>query len=164
MKLYQIPQALRALEEQIEEAEGVLTPEMEAELDALGEQFDKKAEYIAMLIREAKLQAEAWKAEEERVSTRRRTLERRAEHLTRYVHQAMTAAGVTKIKGELLSLGIQRNGQPSVSYEGDPSTLPPTFQRVRIEMDGTRVREAIKAGEELPEGVQVHHGTHLRIR
>jgi hypothetical protein len=164
MKLYEIPMALRQLESQIEEAEGLLTPELEAELDALGEEFDRKAEFIAMLVREAKLEADKWKAEEERVSARRRSLERRAEGLTRYLHEQMTAMGRDKIPGDLLTVAIQKNGQPSVMYEGDPAALPASFQRVRIEMDGARVREAIKNGEELPEGIHIHHGTHVRIR
>lgn len=164
MKLYEIPVALRALEEKIEEAEGVLTPEMETELDGLAEEFERKAEYIAMLIREAKLEAEKWKAEEDRVAARRRSLARRAEGLTRYLHDAMSAMGKTKIKGELLSLGIQKNGAASVVYEGDPAALPEQFRRVKIDMDSVAIREAAKAGEPLPEGVEVVHGTHLRIR
>jgi hypothetical protein len=164
MKLYEIPMAWRHLEDQIEEAEGVLTPELEAELDALGEEFDRKAEYIAMLVREAKLEAEKWKAEEERVANRRRSLERRAEGLTRYLHDQMTAMGKQKIEGGLLTVGIQKNGSPGVMYEGDIMDLPEHFRRVKIEINAAAIREAAKAGEALPAGVEVYHGTHVRIR
>jgi chromosome segregation ATPase len=164
MKLYEIPAALRALEAQIEEAEGVLTPELEAELEAVQGEFERKAEWIAMLIREAKLEAEKWKAEEERVQNRRRALERRAEHLNRYLHMGMTAMDQDKVKGEMLTVSLQRNSQPTIAYEGSPDGLPDVYKRVRVEMDAQALREAYKAGQELPDGVSVHFGTHLRIR
>jgi hypothetical protein len=164
MKLYEIPAALRALEDKIEEAEGLLTPELEAELDGLTEEFDRKAEYIAMLIREAKLEAEKWRAEEDRVAARRRSLERRAEGLTRYVHEAMVAMGRDKIAGDLLTVAIQRNGSASVGFEGDPMSLPEEFRRVQVSINGRALAEAYKAGQALPEGVEINHGTHVRIR
>jgi hypothetical protein len=164
MKLYEIPAALRTLEAQIEEAEGLLTPELEAQLDALSEEFESKAEYIGMLIREAKLEADKWRAEEERVSNRRRSLDRRAEGLTRYLHTQMTAMGKDKIPGQLLTVALQRNSQPTIGFEGDPNELPARFRRFRVELNAMEVREALQAGQELPEGVTIHHGTHVRIR
>jgi hypothetical protein len=164
MKLYEIPTALRQIEELIEEADGVLTPELEAALDGLTEEFDSKAEYIAMLIRESKLEAEAWKAEEERVATRRRVLERRSTDLTHYLHSCMKAAGRDKIKGSKLAIAVQRNGVPSIRYDGDVMALPETFRRVKVEVDTLALRAAYKAGEELPAGVTAEVGTHIRIR
>jgi hypothetical protein len=164
MKLYEIPADLRQLETKIEDAEGLLTPELEAELDALGEEFDRKAEFVAMLIREAKLESDKWKAEEDRVSSRRRSLDRRAEGLTRYLHTQMTAMGKDKIPGDLLTVAIQRNAQPTIAFEGDPATLPTRFRRFRIEVDTMEVKQALKEGQELPEGIHIHHGTHVRIR
>jgi hypothetical protein len=164
MKLYEIPAALRQLENKIEEAEGLLTPELEAELDALGEEFDRKAEFVAMLIREAKLEADKWKAEEERVSSRRRSLDRRAEGLTRYLHEQMTAMGRDKIPGDLLTVAIQRNSQPTVSFDREPHWLPEEYRRVEFRMDAKKIREDHEAGKPLPEGIHIHHGTHVRIR
>jgi hypothetical protein len=164
MKLYEIPAALRQLETKIEEAEGLLTPELEAELDALGEEFDRKAEYVAMLVREAKLEAEKWKAEEDRVSNRRRSLERRAEGLTRYLHEQMTSMRKDKIPGDLLTVAIQRNSQPTVSFDREPHWLPEEYRRVEFRMDAKKIREDHEAGKPLPEGVTIHHGTHVRIR
>jgi hypothetical protein len=164
MKLYEIPAALRTLEAQIEEAEGLLTPELEAQLDALSEEFESKAEYIAMLIREAKLEADKWRAEEERVSNRRRSLDRRAEGLTRYLHTHMTAMGKDKIPGQLLTLALQRNSQPTVAFDREAHWLPEEYRRVKFEMDAKRLREDYEAGKPLPEGVTIHHGTHVRIR
>ena len=164
MKLYEMPAAMRALEDKIEQAEGVLTPELEAELDALGEEFDRKAEYIAMLIREAKLEAEKWRIEEERVSARRMSLERRAQSLTAYVHSQMQAMGRQKVDGKLLSVSLQQNSTPSIVYEQLPADLPERYKRVRVEVNGRAIIDAYKAGQPIPEGITIYHGTHVRIR
>lgn len=164
MKLYEIPAALRTLEDRIEENDGVLTPEMEAELDGLVEAFDSKVEYIAMLVREAQLEATKWKAEEDRVSARRRSLERRAEGLRRYIHTALESSGRAKVQGDKLTVAVQKNGVPSVMIDGSPEHLPEEFRRVKIEPDTTAIRDAWKAGRVMPEGVEVYVGTHVRIR
>jgi hypothetical protein len=164
MKMYEIPYALRLIEAQIEEAEGVLTPELEAELDGLTEAFERKAEYLAMLVREATLEEAKWKDEEDRVGARRRSFARRAEGLRRYLHSQMEAMGTTKVQGEKLTVAVQRNGAPSVMFRGDVDALPDAFKRVKVEINAQAMREAYKAGEALPEGVEVYHGTHLRIR
>jgi len=168
MKLYEIPHAIRAIEAMIEEAEGELTPETEALLTQHEAEFERKAEWIALMIREAMADAASVKAEEDRVvellGNRRRAFERRAHDLKRYLHDCMAAKGCDKIKGELVSLGIQRNSVPTIVVEVAPEALPERFRRVRVESDGTALRDAFKAGEELPAGVTAEYGTHLRIR
>jgi vacuolar-type H+-ATPase subunit E/Vma4 len=164
MRLYEIPHAIRAIEAMIEEAEGELTPETEALLTQHESEFERKAEWIALLAREAIAEAGAIKAEEDRLNARRRTLERRADGLKRYLHECMTAANVSKIKGDLATLGIQRNSVPTIVVEVAPEALPERFRRVRVESDGTALRDAFKAGEKLPAGVTAEYGTHLRIR
>jgi hypothetical protein len=171
MKLYQIPAALRAIEAQIEEAEGELTPEAEAALNSLGEEFARKAEYLALLTCEATAQADAVTAQADAVKAEADRLYRiatahqnRAASLKAYVKRCMEELGEVKISGELATVAIQRNGQPSVGYEVPPEFLPARFQRLKIEADSKAITEAWKAGEEMPEGVTVQIGTHLRIR
>ena len=53
LKLYDIPERIRELEERIMDAGGELTPEVEAEMDALDEAFERKVEYIALLDRKS---------------------------------------------------------------------------------------------------------------
>jgi hypothetical protein len=168
MRLYELPHAIRAIEAMIEEAEGELTPETEALLTQHEAEFERKAEWIALMIREALADAASVKAEEDRVAellgNRRRAFERRADGLKRYLHDCMTAMSRHKIKGELVSLGIQRNSAPSLTVGVDPQLLPKRFQRVVTSPDSRALAEAHKAGETLPAGVTAEYGTHLRIR
>jgi Skp family chaperone for outer membrane proteins len=164
MRLYEIPAAYRAIEAQIEELEGELPEDLEAKLDELDEEFERKVEFLAMLAREAKLEAEAWKQEEDRVQARRRALEARQKRLQDYVQAAMVATGRPKVSGSKLTVAIQKNSVPTVRVDLDPTQLPPEFQRVRVEADNAAIRDAAKAGAELPDGVMVEYGSHLRIR
>jgi hypothetical protein len=164
MKLYEIPAALRAIEAQIEEAEGELTPEAEVALDALPLEFARKAEYIALMAREALGAAEAPKAEAERLTARAKAHANRAERLKAYLHRCMTEMGETKIAGELATVAVQRNGTPSVIVECDPTALPEQYRKVTVTADTLGLRWAYRNGDQLPEGVRVEVGTHLRIR
>lgn len=164
MKLYEIPAALRIIEAQIAEADGELTPELEAALDGLDLEFARKAEYIALMVREALGAAEAPKAEAERLTARAKAHVNRAERLKTYLHRCMEDMGQTKMIGELTTVAIQKNGTPSVIVEIDAGQLPEQYRKVTVTADTLGLRWAYRNGDQLPEGVRVEVGTHLRIR
>ena len=164
MKLYEIPEALRAIEDQIVELDGELTPELEQQLDEITGELERKAESIALLIREASAEAEAFKAEEQRLRDRRRAAESRAESLKRYLLSGLKAAGVQRVKGELVSLTVTRNGRPSIRWDGEPGKIPAQFARVKTELDSNAVLDYLKLGGTPPAEMVVEHGEHLRIR
>ena len=163
MKLYEIPSELRVIEAQIADADGELTPETEAALDGLQEEFDRKAEWIALLVREATVEAEAYKAEETRLRDRRRAAENRAARLKTYVHEQMARMGRDKIKGELASLSVVANSRPSVVWDED-TDIPDEFARIKRELDANAVLVHVGIHGTPPEGATIVHGTHLRVR
>jgi hypothetical protein len=164
MRLYEIPGILRDIDEQIEAAEGVLTEAVEAQLDAVKGAFETKAEYIALISREALAEATAIKAEEERLREMRNRAERRAEELKLYLFRCMNAAGMERIDGKLVKIRIQKNSRPSIAWTLDPLHLPEELQRVKIELDGNKAYEIYKAGAQLPDGFLVELGKHIRIQ
>lgn len=170
LRLYDIPEAIREIEAKIIEAEGELTPEIEAELDALEGAFDRKAEYIAVLSREAKAEATAVKQEEDRLRARRTAAENRERRLKDYLHACMTRLGVLKVDGERVKVAVQTNGRPSIEWMGEPDAIPEPFRRVTVGVDGVAAYDAWRAAPEnerataLPEGFRVEVGTHVRIR
>ena len=111
LRLYEIPDRLREIEARIIEAEGEITPEIEAELE---EAFNRKAEYIALLSREAKAEAAAVKQEEDRLRARRTAAEKREKRLKDYLQACMIGADVERIEGERAKIRRQRNGRPSI--------------------------------------------------
>lgn len=164
MKLYEIPAEIRLIEDMIAEAEGVITPETEARLEQLELEFRKKAEYLALLIREAQTEVEAYKIEETRLKERRQAAENRADRMKAYLHAQMTAMGETKIHGKLATVSVVGNSRPSVSWTGDwPPPAP--YQRIKVELDTQAVLDHMKiSGGKPPVGAKIEVGTHLRIR
>jgi hypothetical protein len=164
LRLYEIPAALRRIEDEIMEAEGVMSPELEDQLNGVQEQFERKAEYIALLVREAQAEAAAVKAEEDRLKALRTRAERRADGLKDYIYRCMLAGKIDRVDGERARIRIQKNSRPTIAWTRDVVELPDELRRVRVELDGQKAYELHKAGEELPDGFIVDVGSHLRIQ
>ena len=164
LRLYDLPDAIRAVEHQIIEADGEITPEIEAQLDHLEGEFERKAEYLALLSREAKAEAAAVKQEEDRLKARRTAAENRERRIKEYIHACMTRLGVSKVDGDRAKIAIQKNGRPSITWMGDADAIPEAFRRVSVSVDGAAAYNEWKAGAELPEGFRVEVGTHVRVR
>ena len=164
LRLYELPEAIRQIEAQIIDADGELTPELEAELDALEGAFHHKAEFIALLAREAKAEGEAWKAEEARIRGHRIAAENREARLKGYLHTCMERLGVKRVDGQRAKVALQQSSRPSITWTGSTDAIPEDFLRVTLSVDGAKAYEEWKAGAELPTGFLVSHSTHVRIR
>jgi hypothetical protein len=158
-----LPAAIRAIEDRIADADGELTPEDEKALAGLEGDLERKLEWVAMLAREASAEAEAFKGEADRLTARRKAAENRADGLKHYAMRVMEDVGLTKLKGELMSLSIVRNSAPSITVNVPVEALPEQFLRVTVAPDLTALRQAIKDGEEV-EGVTAEYGHHIRVR
>lgn len=82
--------------------------------------------------------------------------------LKQHLYESMKATGKTKFKTDLFSFGIQKNGglQPMEIF---PDVAIPD-EYCRKEPDNTKIRDALKAGKELPFAVLKERGDHLVIR
>ena len=163
LRLYEIPDRLREIEAQIIEAEGEITPEIEAELDGLEEAFNRKAEYIALLSREAKAEAAAVKQEEDRLRARRTAAEKREKRLKDYLQACMIGADVERIEGERAKIRRQRNGRPSITWHGEPEDAPEEYRRLTVTVDTQQAYDDLRDGAELPDGFEVIWGEHVRV-
>ena len=164
LTLYDLPDAIREVEALIIEADGEITPDIEAQLEAFEGEFERKAEYLALLSREAKAEAAAVKLEEDRLKARRTAAENRERRLKDYLHVCMIRMGIPKIDGDRAKVAIQNNGRPSITWMGEDDAIPDEFRRVSVSLDGTAVYNEWRAGAELPEGFRVEVGTHVRVR
>lgn len=163
LHLWEIADGIQALGERIAEAEGELTPELEAEWDRLEGSLESKVENTALYIRELEANAEAAKAEEKRLAAIRKALEGRAEGLKGYLQYQLARAGRDKVETPKARGRIQANSRPSIRYMGDPADLPDTYRKVTVSVDRTAAYEAWKREEELPDGFVVETGSHIRI-
>jgi hypothetical protein len=163
LKLYELPDAIREVEAAIIEAEGEITDEIADRLDHLEGEFERKAEYIALLSREAKAEAKAVKQEEDRLAARRRAAENRERRLKDYLLFSMRKLGVERVEGDRAKVRVQANTRPSIEWVGDEDAIPEPFKRIRVDLDGRAAYDAWKAGAELPEGFRVEVGSHVRV-
>lgn len=162
--LYEIADDYQAVIQAVEDAEGELTPELAAQLDAIPGQFKDKAERVGLYIQNLRGLADA--AEEEVIRLRALATSRTnaVERLKAYLKANMERMGETKIETPLIKLRIQKNGgRQAIRWTG--AEIPAEFQVVTVTLDSEKVHATHAAGTPLPDGFEVEpRGTHLRLQ
>lgn len=149
MRLYDLAEAYQALLLEIEESNGVLSEDLDARLDEIGDALTAKADACAAMVRTLEAEAAAFKEEADRFGAKRKAAEAGAARLKTYLKSCLELAGERKVKGARFTVAIQANA-PSVELEEtDPEALPPEFVRVKKEVDKTAIKTALQAGEPL---------------
>jgi hypothetical protein len=160
MRLYEISQAYRALLDHEPEQGSDLEADWLELLDTIEGSLQDKAQNIGLYVRELTAEAEAVKAEEQRLTARRRALENKADRLREYLERELTFAGIDKVKTELVTVSIQSN-PPSVEITGEVPAEYLVAQEPKVDKRG--ILEALKAGQELS-FAQITQGRSLRIK
>ena len=164
LKLYEIIGELQSIEEALIDADGELTPELEAQLNAVEGDFHEKAENIAKFITVLMRRADMVEAEMMRLSALKQSRRNAAAGLKVYLLKWMQAISRPTIETPLFKIWIQKNSRPSIKYDGDVHALPIKLQKVTTTFDSQAAYEMWKAEEVLPAEIQVDRGHHLRIR
>ena len=139
--LYDIQQKYRDLLQQIEDADGELTPELEAALKIAENEWEEKAQAYRHMIREKQYAAEAFAAESAR--------------LAEYGRREKAVAD--RLKARLLAAVLERGGKAkaggysfwtirtkAVEFTGDVGNLPEQFTRTTVEPDKRAIKEALE--------------------
>lgn len=160
-KLYELTENYNNLLDLIDNPE-IPREMIDAALNEVGEEIEVKAENIAKLIKSIEVDAKGMKEEEQRLSSKRKSLENRISNLKAYLESAMRTTGKEKIKGKVFTLAFQNN-PPSV----DVINLEAIPKEYLIEQEPTldkkSILEALKSGLEVP-GAVIKQGQSLRIR
>lgn len=134
-------------------------------LESLSGDLEVKARNVAVFTRNLEVTAEAIKSAEAGMAARRKAIENRASGLRRYLLTSMQVAGITKIECPQFALSIKQNPPAVDVYE--PLSVPPEFMKQPDPpppaIDKTAIKEAIKAGREVP-GARLTQGTRLDIK
>lgn len=170
--LYELTDALREIGIRLEEAEGELTPELEAEFDGLQLAVDDKIEKVALYIREQLASADAVKSEEDRLQKLRHTRVNAASNLRAYLLRCMQGVGKERVKGSLVEVSLHLNppgvdGELSESQLADLATREPQLvKRVpeALVLDRRAVLALVRAGNPAPDGLTITRETSVRIR
>lgn len=163
LKLYQVVDELALIGEQLEENGGELTPEIDAQLMALEGAFQQKVERVVLFMRNLDATAAAADGEANRLAEIGKRKRAVAARLKEYLKTQMEFAGIPKVETPLCSVRIQKNSRPSISYAGELDTLPEGFIRITRSFDSNVAYALFKAGGEMPVGVVVEVGSHLRV-
>lgn len=134
-------------------------------LEGLSGDLEVKATNVAAFARNLEATAEAIKDAEGKMAARRKSIERRGEHLRAYLKAQMERTGILKIESPQFVLAIKKN-PPAVHVEA-PELVPAEFMKAPPPpppvLDKKAVGEALKAGRDVP-GCRLEQGTRLDIR
>lgn len=166
MRLYELSAAYRMLSE-MEDAEA-----FDAALSELQGNIEEKAENIAALVRSLEAETEAHRTEAKRHAEIAQARQNRTDRLKDYLKTNLEGAGLTRVKAGLFSVAIQANGGRPVVRIAPDAELPEAFTVLVPEVVTPEHREpdyaalvaAWEVKQELPAGVEIGRGTHLRIR
>lgn len=157
MKLYELAAEYSAIQQAAEEGEDVGVA-----LELLNDDLERKGEGIVAVIRGIEADVSALKAEEKRLSERRKTLESSVSKLETYIRTCMVSGGISKIKAGTFSITVSEGSERVVI--DDEAALPDPFVRVTREPNKKAILDAWKSGGECVPGTHIERGTTLRIR
>jgi len=159
-KLYELSQNYKNLEELLDNPD-IAEEVIKEALSELDEEWETKAENLAKLIKSFDVDVKGLKEEEQRLASRRKSLENRIAGLKTYIEDNMKAVGKDKIKGKVFTLAIQNN-PPSVEIVDD-FMIPEKYFVVKKEIAKKEILNDLKQGIEVP-GAQMNQTASLRIR
>ena len=149
MKLYEIRGALRDALDRMEvddETGEILNAE---DFNAVEIEAHEKLENTGLYVRELTAEADALKAEIDRLADRKRSLEKRATFLKGLMLQGLDALGTPKLKTPMVTISIRTS--KAVELDADAlDVLPEGFIRIKREADKTAIKAAIEGGFDVP--------------
>lgn len=166
--LHQLITQMQEIEEQLIEAQGELTPEIEALISATEEKIEDKLDSYAAVIEYLKGQAEYLDKQEKLFAGRKRTVKNSIDSMKERMLGAMQAIGRDKIKTSAHSYSYRdyvSYGVRDDATEGERKALTEhglgTFE---FKPDKTAIKERYENAEEIPDYITVNTKTSLTIR
>lgn len=168
MKLYEISDTYRAFMAALDAGE-IPEDAIGDTLDGIEGAFDDKADSIACLIKELRLEAAGIKTEADNLTARARRAQAKADRLQSYLFTHMQAMGKSRITTSRNALSL-RKGPVSCRIEDEDTVLgflsmhhmEDCIKR-EVSIRKKPLLDRMKEGEEIP-GVHMEQGTTLRIQ
>lgn len=164
-KLYEITGDLLTLQDMLEDS--VEDEVLKDTLEAVQGEYEIKLESYCKVIRNLEADIDALKAEADRLNTKRAVLNANVERLKKAMYDSMKATNTPKIKGQLFTVAIQKNGGKIpviVSPNADTSKLDDALVIYTEKPDLDAIREYLSAGGKLDGFTLGERGESLRIK
>lgn len=169
MKLYELTNEYLQLVELFSQSGGELTPEIEEALARNQADFTSKIDGYCFLCRKFAAEGAVFQAQFDQLDAEKKFWAAKAQakenavrRLKDYMKRELERMGLNKAETELFRVRIQ-NSPPAIEINVAADALPERFQRVEVKVNTDEIKAAWKAREEMPAGVDVRVGTHLRI-
>lgn len=163
MTLYELTEEFLQLLELAEDPE--TDPQVfEDTMESVGAEWVSKAEGYVKVIKQIEADAAAIKAEEKRLSERRKAAEKNADRIKQTLKAAMEVTGNTKIKTELFTVSVRKNPESVVIDTEDMNDIPGQFFVYTKTINKTELKRALKDGEDLTGVAHLESGTSLSIK
>lgn len=147
MKLYELTADVMLLQEMLEnelDDEQMLIDTLEG----VQYEYEYKLEQYAKVIRNLEADANAYKLEANRLNERRKVIENNIDRLKKHMFESMKATGISKVKGSVLNVSIQKNGgKLPVVLDCEVKDLPDHVVKVVESADLEAIRAVLDAGE-----------------
>lgn len=162
-KLYEIKNEFNELLLMADE-QGLSLDDIKDTMDGIEFEFEEKADSTAKMIRTLIADADAVKAEKDRLADREKALRNSADNLKKYLETMMLEVDKKKFKTKLFSFNIQNNA-PSVKVEVE-ELLPKKYLIPQPDkVDKKQLLKDLKAGViETNENMRLVQTESLRIR
>lgn len=164
MTLYDITNDYMQLMQMMED------PEMDSQtlsdtMEGIEGELEVKAESYAKVMKNLEADVVGIKAEIDRLSERKKTIENNIKKMKETLQFAMETTGKTKFKTELFSFGIRKNAPAVVMDEPYIENVPERFLKYsEPTINRSAIKEAIQKGEDLEGLAHLEQSTSLRIR
>lgn len=167
MKLYELTSDLLVLQEMLEEV--VDDQCLLDTLEGVQGEYETKLESYCKVIKNLEADMEALKAEAKRLTDKRKVLENNVDRLKKTMFDSMKLTGTDKVKGQLFTVAIQKNGgKLPVIYDKDDkditANLPDLLVNVVETPDLEAIREVLEAGKVVEGFTLGERGESLRIK
>lgn len=164
MKLYELAGQLALINDQLEEAGGELSPDLEKTLDAVNMEMQRKVLSISEWILNISANEKAIDAEIQRLQSKKKAAANLTARLKDYIKQNMIIADTPSLKFATISVRVQAN-PPSVEIK-DEEAVPAAYLTVipeSYQVNKKAILEAHKNGVDVSEFAEIRQGNHLRI-
>lgn len=117
-------------------------------LEGLSGEIEVKLDGYGKVLKELEMRSNGLKSEIDRLTDRRKAIETNMDRMKTAMQNAMTLMGRPKIKTDLFSFNIQKNGglAPLIIDRDDYENFPAEFRKVKFEPDSQKIREYLKTG------------------
>lgn len=156
MKLHELDQMMAELENEFESLDqSELTPELEQRVldlleikGTLTDEYKTKVNNYCKFIANLEVIAKLRKAEAERLEALAETDFAKVEFLKNRLKDSLRKNEIKKLQTDNYNLSVCLNSIAPLVY--DEKDIPSEYQRVKVEIDKKRLREALKNGVDIP--------------